>query len=101
MTVAREATGHRWRVLEKQASERGLNLVCVQSLLVWRTCEQDDLTWDKSDPLVVSRAGAGSATARAWLRTVIGCGSGRWWARQRQRDPAVHVAIDRSRGRLG
>lgn len=41
---------HRWRVLEKQAAERGLNLVCVQSLLVWRAREQEDLTWDKSDP---------------------------------------------------
>ncbi len=50
MTVACEATGHRWRVLEKLAAERGLNLVCVQALLVWRAREQEDLTWDKSDP---------------------------------------------------
>lgn len=50
VTVACEAIGHRWRVLEKQAAERGLDLVCVQSLLVWRAREQEDLTWDKSDP---------------------------------------------------
>ncbi|MDD7965501.1 IS110 family RNA-guided transposase [Actinomycetospora lemnae] len=50
VTVACEATGHRWQVLEKLAAERGLNMVCVQSLLVWRAREGEDLTWDKSDP---------------------------------------------------
>lgn len=49
VTVACEATGHRWRVVEKLAAERGLALVCVQSLLVWRAREHEDLTWDKSD----------------------------------------------------
>ena len=50
VTVACEATGHRWRIVEKQASERGLSMVCVQPLLVWRAREQEDLTRDKSDP---------------------------------------------------
>lgn len=50
VTVACEATGHRWQVLERLAAERGLSMVCVQSLLVWRAREGEDLTWDKSDP---------------------------------------------------
>ncbi|MFC5142017.1 IS110 family transposase [Actinomycetospora rhizophila] len=50
ITVACEATGHRWQVLEKLSAERGLNMVCVQGLLVWRAREGEDLTWDKSDP---------------------------------------------------
>jgi len=35
VTVACEPTGHRWRVLDQLAAERGLPLVCVQPLLVW------------------------------------------------------------------
>jgi transposase len=50
VTVACEPTGHRWRVLDQLACERGLPLVCVQPLLVWRAREGEDLTWDKSDP---------------------------------------------------
>jgi hypothetical protein len=40
---------------------RGLNLVCVQPLLVWRAGEAEDLTWDKSDPkdaVVIARLAA-------------------------------------------
>ena len=33
VTVACEPTGHRWRVLDQLAAERGLALVCVQPLL--------------------------------------------------------------------
>ncbi len=50
VTVACEPTGHRWRVLDQLAADRGLPLVCVQPLLVWRAREAEDLTWDKSDP---------------------------------------------------
>ena len=50
VTIACEPTGHRWRVLDQLAAERGLGLVCVQPLLVWRAREAEDLTWDKSDP---------------------------------------------------
>jgi transposase len=50
VTVACEPTGHRWRVLDQLASERGLALVCVQPLLVYRARESEDLTRDKSDP---------------------------------------------------
>jgi transposase len=50
VTVACEPTGHRWRMLDQLAADRGLPLVCVQPLLVWRTREAEDLTWDKSDP---------------------------------------------------
>jgi transposase len=37
VTVACEPTGHRWRVLDQLAAERGLNLVCVQPLLCRRS----------------------------------------------------------------
>ena len=50
ITVACEATGHRWRVLEQLAAERGLAMVCVQGLQVCRAREREDLTFDKSDP---------------------------------------------------
>ena len=39
VTVACEPTGHRWRVLDQLAAERGLALVCVQPLLVYRARE--------------------------------------------------------------
>ena len=61
VTVACEPTGHRWRVLDQLAAERGLPLVCVQPLLVWRAREAEDLTWDKSDPkdaVVIARLAA-------------------------------------------
>ena len=50
VTVACEPTGHRWRVLDQLAAERGLALVYVQPLLVYRAREGEDLTRDKSDP---------------------------------------------------
>jgi transposase len=48
-------------VLDQLAAERGLPLVCVQPLLVWRAREAEDLTWDKSDPkdaVVIARLAA-------------------------------------------
>jgi transposase len=62
VTVACEPTGHRWRVLGQLAAERGLALVCVQPLLVYRAREGEDLTWDKSDPkdaVIIARLAAG------------------------------------------
>ena len=50
VTVACEPTGHRWRVLDQLAAQRGLAPVCVQPLLVYRAREAEDLTRDKSDP---------------------------------------------------
>jgi transposase len=50
VTVACEPTGHRWRVVSRLAAQRGLALVCVQPLLVYRAREAEDLTFDKSDP---------------------------------------------------
>jgi len=50
VTVACEATGHRWQVLQQLADERGLAMVCVQGLQVCRAREREDLTFDKSDP---------------------------------------------------
>jgi transposase len=77
VTVACEPTGHRWRVLDQLAAERGLPLVCVQPLLVWRAREAEDLTWDKSDPkdaVVIARLAAQlrcyvpERTDQAWAR---------------------------------
>jgi transposase len=62
VTVACEPTGHRWRVLDQIAAERGLALVCVQPLLVYRAREGEDLTFDKSDPkdaVIIARLAAG------------------------------------------
>jgi hypothetical protein len=43
-SLCRRADGHRWRVLDQLAAGRGLALVCVQPLLVYRTREGEDLT---------------------------------------------------------
>src|SRR5260221_7144943 len=62
VTVVCEPTGHRWRVLDQLAAERGLALVCVQPLLVYRARESEDLTFDKSDPkdaVIIARLAAG------------------------------------------
>ncbi|RZS77898.1 transposase, partial [Motilibacter rhizosphaerae] len=62
VTVACEPTGHRWRILDQLAAERGLALVCVQPLLVYRAREAEDLTFDKSDPkdaVLIARLAAG------------------------------------------
>src|SRR5512142_3235378 len=62
VTVACEPTGHRWRVLDQLAAGRGLALVCVQPLLVYRAREGEDLTRDKSDPkdaVIIARLAAG------------------------------------------
>jgi transposase len=62
VTVACEPTGHRWRVLDQLAAARGVALVCVQPLLVYRAREGEDLTFDKSDPkdaVIIARLAAG------------------------------------------
>ena len=62
VTVACEPTGHRWRVLDQLTGDRGLALVCVQPLLVYRSREGEDLTFDKSDPkdaVIIARLAAG------------------------------------------
>ena len=62
VTVACEPTGHRWRVVDQLCAERGLALVCVQPLLVYRAREGEDLTFDKSDPkdaVIIARLAAG------------------------------------------
>jgi hypothetical protein len=63
VTVACEPTGHRWRVLDQLATQRGLALVCVQPLLVYRAREGEDLTRDKSDPK--------DAVLSAWLASEL------------------------------
>jgi transposase len=49
VVVACEPTGHRWRVVAEQCDALGLDLVCVQPLLVHREREREDLTRDRSD----------------------------------------------------
>jgi transposase len=62
VTVACEPAGHRWRVLDQLAAGRGLALVCVQPLLVYRAREGEGLTRDKSGPkdaVMIARLAAG------------------------------------------
>jgi transposase len=62
VTVACEPAGHRWRVPGQLAAGRGLALVCVQPLLVYRAREGEDLTRDKSGPkdaVIIARLAAG------------------------------------------
>ena len=84
VTVACEPTGHRWRVLDQLAAERGLPLVCVQPLLVWRAREAEGPDLDKSDPkdaVVIARLAAG-------LRCYEPERTGQTWARLRHLAPA-------------
>ena len=81
MTVACEPTGHRWRVLDQLAAERGLALVCVQPLLVYRAREGEDLTRDKSDPkdaVIIARLAAGCTVMSPSARTRCGRGCVTW-----------------------
>jgi len=50
IVVGCEPTGHRWRIVADQCERRGIDLVCVQPLLVARAREGEDLTRDTSDP---------------------------------------------------
>jgi transposase len=50
VVVGCEPTGHRWRVVAELCDRLGMELVCVQPLLVARAREGEDLTGDKSDP---------------------------------------------------
>lgn len=50
VVVGCEPTGHRWRIVAELCDRLGMDLVCVQPLLVSRAREQEDLTCDKSDP---------------------------------------------------
>lgn len=49
VTLACEPTGHRWKVVNELATTAGIELVCVQPLLVHRAREAEDFTRDKSD----------------------------------------------------
>ncbi len=49
VVVACEPTGHRWRVVAEQCDGLGLELVCVQPLLVHREREREDYTRERSD----------------------------------------------------
>jgi transposase len=49
VTLACEPTGHRWKVVDELAVAAGIDLLCVQRLLVHRAREAEDFTRDKSD----------------------------------------------------
>jgi transposase len=49
VTLVCEPTGHRWKVVDELATTAGIELVCVQPLLVHRAREAEDFTRDKSD----------------------------------------------------
>jgi transposase len=62
VVVGCEPTGHRWRVVARQAAGLGMDLVCVSSMLVARGREEEDLTRDRSDDkdaMVIARLVAG------------------------------------------
>jgi transposase len=44
-----EPTGHRWKPLLERARARGIELVCVNPMLVHRGREEEDFTRDRSD----------------------------------------------------
>jgi transposase len=49
VVVACEPTGHRWKPLLERTRARGIELVCVQPLLVHRGREGEDFTRERSD----------------------------------------------------
>ncbi|MGH2721978.1 MAG: transposase [Actinomycetota bacterium] len=49
VVLACEPTGHRWKPLLDRAQARGVELVCVQPMLVHRAREGEDFTKDRSD----------------------------------------------------
>ena len=49
VTVACEPTGLRWMHVQQACAERGLNFVCVQTLVTHNAREAEDYTRDKSD----------------------------------------------------
>lgn len=58
VTVVCEPTGHRWKSIAELTDAAGLELVCVQPMLVARAREEEDFTRDKSDDkdaLIIAR----------------------------------------------
>ena len=49
VVVGCEPTGHRWKPLLDRSRARGLELVCVNPMLVHRGREEEDFTRDRSD----------------------------------------------------
>jgi hypothetical protein len=50
IVVGCEPTGHRWRIVAELCDRLGIDLVCVQPLLVGRAREQEDLTATSPTP---------------------------------------------------
>jgi len=49
VVVGCEPTGHRWKPLLERCGDRGVDLVCVNPMLVHRGREEEDFTRDRSD----------------------------------------------------
>ena len=99
IVVGCEPTGHRWRIVAALCDRLGIDLVCVQPLLVGRAREQEDLTRDKSDPkdaVLIGRLVAG-------LRCYLPERTDQVWARLRQlgaRRQALTTSASASRQQL-
>jgi transposase len=98
--VGCEPTGHRWRIVAELCDRLGLDLVCVQPLLVARAREQEDLTGAKSDPkdaVLIARLVAG-------LRCYVPERADQVWARLRQlgaRRAQLTTQVTAARQQLG
>lgn len=79
VVVACEPTGHRWRVIAELCDDLGVDVVCVQPLLVHRERERDDLTRDRSD----ARDAVLIASLVAQLRCYVPERATATWARLR------------------
>jgi transposase len=64
-------TGHRWKPLSDRARARGVELVCVNPMLVHRSRDEEDFTRDRSDFKDGSLAAAGHSglSASGRIRT--------------------------------
>jgi transposase len=100
IVVGCEPTGHRWRIVAELCDRLGLDLVCVQPLLVARAREQEDLTGAKSDPkdaVLIARLVAG-------LRCYVPERADQVWARLRQlgaRRAQLTTQVTAARQQLG
>lgn len=79
VVVGCEPTGHRWRVIAELCDGLGVEVVCVQPLLVHRERERDDLTQDRSD----ARDAVLIASLVAQLRCYVPERATATWARLR------------------
>ncbi len=71
VTVACEPTGSRWMHVQQACAERGLNFVCVHTLVTHHAREAEDFTRDKSDQKDAVLIGRLAAELRCYRPEVI------------------------------